>query len=88
MKQIGEIEKALSVNKRYTNTQEELGWLANKKTEIMKRYGNAHSFTLAFNPSVQVKCAMNIERSLTGDVPTIRQLLHSYQVEHLEVWVM
>lgn len=30
---------------------------------------------------------MNIERSLTGDAPTVRQLLYSYQMEHLEVWV-
>ena len=30
---------------------------------------------------------MNVERTLTGDAPTIRQLLHTYQMEHLEVWV-
>ena len=64
------------------------GWLAVKKNEIMQRYGDAHSFALMFNPSVQIKCAMNIERSLTGDAPTIRQLLYTYQIDHLQIWVM
>ena len=54
----------------------------------MNRYGDGHSFALAFNPSVQIKCAMNIERSLTGDAPTIRQLLYTYQLPHLQVWIM
>ena len=31
---------------------------------------------------------MNVERSLTGDAPTIRQLLHTYQMEHLQIWMM
>ena len=62
--------------------------MAVKKNQIVERYGDAHSFALAYNPSVQLKCAMNIERSLTGNVPTIRQLLHTYQMEHLQVWVM
>ena len=31
---------------------------------------------------------MNIERSLTGNAPTIRQLLYSYQIEQLQVWMM
>ena len=64
------------------------GWLAVKKNEIMQRYGDAHSFALVFNPTVQIKCAMNIERSLTGDAPTIRQLLHTYQIDHLQLWMM
>ena len=88
MKQIAEIGKAVSVNKKYTNTQKASGWLAVKKNEIQLKYGDAHSFALTFNPSVQLKCAMNIERALTGDVPTIRQLLYTYQIEHLQVWVM
>ena len=78
----------LSVNKKSTNTQEVSGWLEIKKTEIMKQYGDAHKFALAFNPSVQIKCAMNIEKSLTGDVPTIRQLNYTFQMEHLQVWMM
>lgn len=78
----------LSVNKNSTITQKASGWLEIKKDEIVQRYGDAKSFALAFNPSVQKKCAMNLERSLTGDAPTIRQLLHTYQMEHLHVWVM
>ena len=64
------------------------GWLAVKKNEILQIYGDAHSFALAFNPTVQIKCAMNIERSLTADVPTIRQLLYTYKIEHLQIWMM
>ena len=64
------------------------GWLGIKKNDIIKKYGDAHSFALAFNPTVQIKCAMHIERSLMSDVPTIRQLLHTYQLEHLQIWVM
>ena len=88
MKQIGEIGKALSVNKKFTNTPEASGWLAVKKNMILLRYGDAHRFALAFNPSVQIKCAMNMEKSLLSDAPTIRQLLYTYQMEHLQVWVM
>ena len=54
----------------------------------MAKYGDAHSFALQFNPSVQMKCAMNIERSLMGNAPTIRQLLHTYPMEALQVWLM
>ena len=88
MKQIGEIGKALSVNKKSTNMPEASGWLAVKKNEILQIYGDAHSFALAFNPTVQIECAMNIERSLTADVPTIRQLLYTYKIEHLQIWMM
>ena len=88
MRQIGEIGRVLTVNKKSMNTQKASGWLAVKKNEILLRYGDAHRFALAFNPSVQIKCAMNVERSLTGDVPTIRQLLYTYQMEHLQVWMM
>ena len=64
------------------------GWLAVKKNEILSNYGDAHNFALVFNPSVQIMCAMNIERSLMGNAPTIRQLLHTYQLEHVQIWVM
>ena len=67
---------------------EVLGWLAVKKNEILLTYGDAHCFALTFNPSVQKMCAMYIERSLTGNAPTIRQLLHTYQLEHVQIWVM
>ena len=88
MKQIGEPGKALSVNKKSTNMPEVSGWLAVKKNEILSNYGDAHNFALVFNPSVQIMCAMNIERSLMGNAPTIRQLLHTYQLEHVQIWVM
>ena len=65
-----------------------LGWLAEKKNKILTQYGDAHGFALTFNPSVQVKCALNIERSLMGNAPTIRQLLYTYELPHLQVWIM
>ena len=64
------------------------GWLVEKKNEILSNYGDAHNFALVFNPSVQIMCAMNIERSLMGNAPTIRQLLHTYQLEHVQIWMM
>ena len=88
MKQIGELGKALSANKKSTNMPEVSGWLVEKKNEILSNYGDAHNFALVFNPSVQIMCAMNIERSLMGNAPTIRQLLHTYQLEHVQIWMM
>ena len=88
MKQIGELVKALNVNKKSTIMPEVSGWLAVKKNEILSNYGDAHRFALVFNPSVQIMCAMNIERSLMGNAPTIRQLLYTYQLEHVQIWVM
>ena len=88
MKKIGEIGRVLSVNKKSTNMPSVSGWLEAKKGEILLRYGDAHSFALAYNPSVQIKCAMNIERSLTGNVPTIRQLQSTYELGYLQIWVM
>ena len=88
MKQIGELGKALSANKKSTNMPEVSGWLVEKKNEILSNYGDAHNFALVFNPSVQIMCAMNIERSLMGNAPTIRQLLYTYQLEHVQIWMM
>lgn len=62
-------------------------WISRKKDEIIKRYGDALSFATAFNPSIQVKCALNIERTLKGDAPTIRQLIFTYPIEQVQVWL-
>ena len=88
MKRIGELSKVTSASKKSMSMHEASGWLAIKKNQIISKYGNGHSFALAFNPSVQLKCAMHVERALTGNVPTIRQLLYTYQMEHLQVWLM
>ena len=37
---------------------------------------------------MQMMCAMNIERALTGDAPTIKQLLYTYKIEQIQVWLM
>ena len=43
MKQIGELGKALSINKNGTNTQEAWGWLVVRKNKTVQRYGYAES---------------------------------------------
>ena len=35
-----------------------------------------------------MKCGMHVERSLMGDAPSIRQLMHTYQLDQLQVWMM
>lgn len=59
-----------------------------KKHEIVKRYGDAHNFAVAFNPDVQYKCAMDIERSLYGAAPTLRQLSATYTQNQNVMWIM
>ena len=63
-------------------------WLSQKRTEILTRYGGAEQFAIAFNPGIQYSCAANIERSLMSDVPTIRQLLATYNENGVRVWLM
>lgn len=43
---------------------------------------------MTFNPSVQIQCAMNVARSLTGNAPTIMQLLHTYDYPEIQVWMI
>ena len=88
MKQIGNLLKVQNESKKSSTSQGAWGWLEVKKTEIVAKYGDANSFALKFNPSVQMKCAMNIEKALTGDAPTIKQLLYTYKIEQLQVWLM
>lgn len=59
-----------------------------KKNEIQTRYGTAHDFALAFNPSIQGRCAKDIERSLYGEAPTLRQLSATYTEEQNKMWLM
>ena len=59
-----------------------------KRETIIKRYGTAQEFAVSFNPDIQAKCAANVERSLTGEAPTIRQLLATYTHKQMTVWLM
>jgi len=63
-------------------------WLLEKRETIIKRYGTAQEFAVSFNPDIQAKCAANVERSLTGEAPTIRQLLATYTHKQMTVWLM
>lgn len=54
----------------------------------VQKFGDAKKFAETFNPDLQKHCAANIERSLTGDAPTINQLLDSYKDEQVRMWIM
>lgn len=63
-------------------------WLSKKKKEIIATYGNGVQFALVFNPDLQKKCAQNIERSMLGDSPTVRQLNATYSEKAIELWLV
>lgn len=58
------------------------------KNDIIKRYGNAAQFAITFNPDLQIKCAQNIERTFTGNAPTIGALKTAYSENQVRVWVL
>ena len=62
-------------------------WLTEKKHEIIKRYGDAHQFAVTFNPDYQYECAMDIEKSLYGPAPTLRQLASTYTQHQNMAWL-
>ena len=88
MKRIDKLLKVQNENKKSSTSQGAWGWLEVKKTKILATYGDANSFALQFNPSVQMKCAMNIEKALMGEAPKIRELKEVYSIELLQVWIM
>ena len=49
-------------------------------------HGDAKEFALRFNPDIQVSCALNLEKSLTGNAPTLRQLEYAYGVKAIRAW--
>ena len=61
-------------------------WLDKRKDEIIALHGDAKEFALRFNPDIQVSCALNLERSLTGNAPTLRQLEYAYGVKGIRAW--
>lgn len=62
------------------------GWLDKRKAEIIALHGDAKEFALRFNPDIQVSCALNLEKSLTGNAPTLRQLEYAYGVKAIRAW--
>ena len=65
---------------------ERQAWLDKRKDEIIALHGDAKEFALRFNPDIQVSCALNLERSLTGNAPTLRQLEYAYGVKGIRAW--
>lgn len=85
MKKMGEL---LPTKLGETSSLELPNWLLAKREVVIKKYGTAHEFAVSFNPDIQVKCAANVERSLTGEAPTVRHLLATYTHEQMSVWLM
>ena len=86
MKKIGEIAKQQIEKEKSCNLPERQAWLDKRKDEIIALHGDAKEFALRFNPDIQVSCALNLERSLTGNAPTLRQLEYAYGVKGIRAW--
>lgn len=86
MEKIGEIAKQQIEKDKSCNLPERQVWLDKRKDEIIALHGDAKEFALRFNPDIQVSCALNLERSLTGNAPTLRQLEYAYGVKSIRAW--
>ena len=88
MKRIDKLLKVQSENKKLTTLPEKAECMEMSQHPIQAGYGNAQSFALRFNPSMQTTCAANIEKVLMGKAPKLRELKEAYSIEHLQVWIM
>lgn len=86
MEKIGEIAKQQIGKGKSCNLPERQVWLDKRKDEIIAIHGDAKEFALRFNPDIQVSCALNLEKSLTGNAPTLRQLEYAYGVKSIRAW--
>ena len=86
MKKIGQIAKQQIEKDKSCNLPERQVWLSKRKDEIIALHGDAKEFALRFNPDIQVSCALNLEKSLTGNAPTLRQLEYAYGVKGIRAW--
>ena len=86
MEKIGEIAKQQIEKDKSCNLPETQVWLDKRKDEIIALHGDAKEFALRFNPDIQVSCALNLEKSLTGNAPTLRQLEYAYGVKGIRAW--
>ena len=86
MEKIGEIAKQQIEKDKSCNLPERQAWLDKRKDEIIALHGDAKEFALRFNPDIQVSCALNLEKSLTGNAPTLRQLEYAYGVKGIRAW--
>ena len=86
MGNIGEISRQKIEKDKSCNLPEPQLWLDKRKNEIIALHGDAKEYALRFNPDIQVSCALNLERSLTGNAPTLRQLEYAYGVKSIRAW--
>jgi hypothetical protein len=55
---------------------------------VVNRYGDGESFAKKFNPSLQVVCAQNVERSFRGNAPSLALLGETYPDEQVNTWII
>lgn len=55
---------------------------------LIEKYGDARKFAETFNPDLQKVCAENLERTFTGDAPTINALKSAYNDKQVMVWIV
>ena len=55
---------------------------------LVNKYGDARKFAETFNPDLQRVCAENLERSFSGDAPSIALLRNTYTDRQVRVWVL
>lgn len=55
---------------------------------LIEKYGDGKNFAETFNPDLQKVCAENLERTFTGDAPTINALKSAYNDKQVTVWVV
>lgn len=62
--------------------------LSTKGAALIQRYGEFAQFATAFNPSIQIQCARNPERSFMGEAPTLASLGQAYYEDQVNAWIM
>lgn len=62
--------------------------LSERTRLVVNRYGDGESFAKKFNPSLQVVCAQNVERSFKGNAPSLALLGETYPNEQVNTWII
>ena len=62
--------------------------LSERTRLVVNRYGDGESFAKKFNPSLQVVCAQNVERSFKGNAPSLALLGETYPDEQVNTWII
>ena len=62
--------------------------LSERTRLVVNRYGDGESFAKKFNPSLQVVCAQNVERSFKGNAASLALLGETYPDEQVNTWII